>query len=132
MMSKLSQNVVLAVIFVLVVLMLGAHLVYSLWLEQWIDCPAGCEYKVQRKSPNEHVDNCKRCKEFIWACIGETHLVRCEVCGDDYYDCPPDNQGRKRSQADQHGEGICSRYPQDLPVGALNSPRRKTEKKEPE
>ena len=95
----------------------GGTLARNLWMNAWIWCPkhkddgSGCNVKVQRKNRNEHRDKCTRCKEFIWPCISETHLVMCEVCDDDYYDCPPDNQGRKRSQADQHGEGICNADP---------------------
>ena len=52
----------------------------TLWNNAWIDCPAGCPNKVQRKNQDRDLVPCDQCNVPLWQCIGNHERV-CQVSG---------------------------------------------------
>ena len=84
----------------------------TLWNNAWIDCPAGCPNKVQRKNQDRDLIPCTQCGVPLWQCIGNHERVcqvsGCQVNNQTYFVCPPRDDGADMSTDHLHGDGVCN------------------------
>ena len=96
-------------------LTLIAVLAYQIWNSAWIDCPAGCPNKVQRKNKDRDLQPCVQCGVLLWTCIKNHNRLcdveGCKVDGGIVWICPPRPDGVDMSTEHLHHNGICAVRP---------------------
>ena len=75
-----------------------------LWIATAKPCPNTCGDDVSKSTT--HWVPCGGCRAYVWDCpnLPHPHQVGCGHCGFKYWDCPT------HSDADKHGDGICTEH----------------------
>jgi hypothetical protein len=84
-----------------------------MWIINISRCP-NCQ-KTSGGPANRYLHrvlSCSNCGDICWVCPSipgqHSHKTPCKHCQGWFFDCPPDAAGVPKTEASQHGNGICN------------------------